>query len=157
MLKLPFIIFADFECLNTKCYDDKADSKTKKLTSHEISGYGYCVVSVFEETKYHMYRGPDAAEKFLKQIEKEKYRILDLMKKYDKVMKPLTPEEEKMYKNADQCHICKEKIIEDQYDSLNHLKEIQPWLENVRMDEKKLPTITDIKKPKNKTITSIAP
>ena len=157
MLKLPFIIFADFECLNIKCNNEKADSNTKKLTSHQISGYGYCVVSVFEETKFHMYRGPDAAEKFLKQIEKEKYRILDLMKKYDKVMNPLTPEQEKMYKNATQCHICKEKIIEDKYDSVNHLKEIRPWLESVRMDGKKLPSITNIKKQKTKLLLQLHP
>ena len=42
-LKHPFTIYADFECILTKV-EDKKNKKTKKMSRHDISGYGYVVL-----------------------------------------------------------------------------------------------------------------
>ena len=66
-LKLPFWICADTECLLTKVDDGKKKNSTK-LKKHEISGYGYSIVSPFYPTVYKYYRGKDAGEKLLKNL-----------------------------------------------------------------------------------------
>ena len=63
--KLPFCIYADTECLLTKVEDGKKKNSTK-LNKHEISGYGYTVVSPYYPSVYKKYRGKDAGEKLLK-------------------------------------------------------------------------------------------
>lgn len=158
MLKLPFIIYSDFECLNIKSSAEDVNSKTTKLTSHHVSGYAYCVLSPYKETKFFKYRGADAGEKFLQRMKEETKEILDWMKKNVKGMKPLSSSEEKRYRNSQECHICREKILEDKNrNSLNHLTKIEHWLQGVRMDSKKLPTITAIKKQKAKILLELHP
>ena len=62
--KLPFCIYADTECLLTKVEDVK-NNNSRKLNKHEISGYGYTVVSPYYPSVYKKYRGKDAGEKLL--------------------------------------------------------------------------------------------
>merc|ERR1712208_137202 len=68
--KLPFCIYADTECLLTKV-EDVNNKNSRKLNKHEISGYGYTVVSPYYPTVYKKYRGKDAGEKLLKNLMKE--------------------------------------------------------------------------------------
>merc|ERR1711888_427333 len=54
--QLPFCIYADTECILTKVDNGKKKNSTK-LNKHEISGYGYTVVSPYFPTMYKHYRG----------------------------------------------------------------------------------------------------
>lgn len=69
-LKLPFCIYADTECLLTKV-DNGEKKNSTKLNKHEISGYGYSVVSPYYPTVYKHYRGKNGGEKLLKNLMKE--------------------------------------------------------------------------------------
>ena len=65
--KLPFCIYADTECILTKV-DNGNKKNSTKLNKHEISGYGYTVVSPYFPTMYKHYRGKDAGEKLLNNL-----------------------------------------------------------------------------------------
>ena len=60
----------DTECILTKVDNGKKKNSTK-LNKHEISGYGYTIVSPYYPTVYKHYRGKDAGEKFLKNLMRE--------------------------------------------------------------------------------------
>ena len=64
ILKIPYVIYADFECI--------LESSTEKKTihKHKACGYSYLVVSSVdhEKRKAVVYRGEDAVENFLKTL-----------------------------------------------------------------------------------------
>jgi len=93
-LRAPFIIYADFESLTTKIHSSSQDpnqSSTEKLQKHEACGFSYVVVSEREDycKPPVVYRGDDAAEKFLEKLLEEQQRIETLLK--DIVPMQLTP------------------------------------------------------------------
>ena len=69
-LPVPFIIYVDFEALTTKVEGpelDPAKSNTQRTQHHEACSYCYIVVPCDGQTEPPVgYRGPDAAEHFLK-------------------------------------------------------------------------------------------
>lgn len=107
--KVPFIIYADFECILEKIekaeHEDKKSS-TFKTEKHVVCGFSYKVVcSIEEHTKEQIvYRGEDAGEKFVKKILKEQDKILALYKE-DKGMN-LTAEQKIEHANAITCYLC---------------------------------------------------
>ena len=115
-LKVPFIIYADFESFTEKIspdsdtYDDQ-ESYTKKYQKHTPSGFCYYISyrGGFYK-KPVVYTGENVAEKFCKRLEIETQEIYD---KYLKNIVPLkmTREELDKYEKTDICHIC-EGIIE---------------------------------------------
>ena len=126
-LKAPVIIYADFECLNTKISSceppptkkkgrrggktDAENSYTEKKTIHEVCGYSFTVVSPYYPGRTFSYRategGVNAAEHFLKAINRESDKIIQWFKRNEREMYPLTEEEEKAHQQASHCHICK--------------------------------------------------
>ena len=57
-LKVPFIIYADLECLLKKvrsCQNNLENSYTEKKVKHKPSGYAWCSICLFDETKNRRY------------------------------------------------------------------------------------------------------
>ena len=53
-LKAPFIIYADLECLLKKvrsCQNNPENSYTEKKVKHKPSGYAWCSICSFDDTK----------------------------------------------------------------------------------------------------------
>ena len=72
-LKAPFIIYADLECLLKKvqyCQNDPKNSYTEKKAKQKPSGYAWCSICSFDDTKNKRYfcRGKDCIEKFCKDL-----------------------------------------------------------------------------------------
>ena len=72
-LKVPFIIYADLECVLKKvrsCQNDLENSYTEKKANHKPSGYAWCSICSFDDTKNrrYFYRGKDCIEKFCKDL-----------------------------------------------------------------------------------------
>merc|ERR1712055_564862 len=84
--KLPFCIYADTECLLTKV-EDVNNKNSRKLNKHEISGYGYTVVSPYYPSVYKKYRGKDAGEKLLKNLMMEGANLTKKIKNANAPMK----------------------------------------------------------------------
>ena len=106
-MKVPFIIYADLECLLEKmstCISNPNESSTTKINKHTPSGY-----SIFTESKNKLdyYRGKDCMKKFCKDLKEHATRIINYEKK--KII-PLTKEEKINYNDQQICYICKKEF-----------------------------------------------
>ena len=85
-LKVPFIIYADLESLLKKvwsCQNNLENSYTEKKVKHKPSGYGWCSICSFGDTKNkrYFYRGKDCIEKFCKDLKEIGMEIINLEEK----------------------------------------------------------------------------
>ena len=96
-MKLPFVIYADLECLLEKmstCINNSNESSTTKINKHTPSGYSIFTHfhSINQKTNLiiNYYRGKDCMKKFSKDLREHASKIIDYEKKK---MIPLTTEE----------------------------------------------------------------
>ena len=94
-MKVPFIIYADLECLLEKmstCINNPNESSTTKRNKHTPSGYSIFTSCSFDESrnKLNYYRGKDCMKKFCKDLKEHATRIMNYEKK--KII-PLAKEE----------------------------------------------------------------
>ena len=112
-MRVPFVIYADFECITTKIESQTKQKKedesyTEKYQHHQPSGYCLNIVCNNKSIKKITYRGQDCVEHFVTTVEKLGNKIYN---KYLKPVKPLKMTEEDWIKyNSDTCHICKNEI-----------------------------------------------
>ena len=114
-LELPFIIYADLECLLKKidtCYNNPELSSTTKINQHIPSGYSIYTNCSFDKAnnKLSYYRGEDCMKRFCKDLKDHATKIIDFKKK---TMIPLTKEEEDNYNKENTCYICKNDFNND--------------------------------------------
>ncbi|XP_031550573.1 uncharacterized protein LOC116288002 [Actinia tenebrosa] len=94
--KVPYVIYADFESIITK--ENQENGATKRLGLHEICSYGYIVVRHDGKADAPViYRGKNAANKFLEALQDEE-------EKGEKPGKPST-----------HCIHCHKRLVEDFY------------------------------------------
>ena len=111
-MKLPFVIYADLECLLEKmstCINNPDESSTTKINKHEPSGYSIFTHCLFDKSKSKLnyYRGKDCMKNFSKDLRGHASKIISYEKKK---MIPLTAEE-KIYHNKQKiCYICKNEF-----------------------------------------------
>ena len=119
-MKLPFLIYADLECLLEKmstCQNNPNKSSTAKINKHTPSGYSIFTSCPFDESKnkINYYRGDDCMKKFCKDLREHTMKIINYEKKK---MIPLTTEE-KIYHNKQKIrYICKKEFNKN--DKKNH-------------------------------------
>ena len=70
-IKLPFVVYADLECLLEKistCQNNPNESSTTEINKHILSGYSIFTHCSFDQTKNKLnyYRGKDCMKKFCK-------------------------------------------------------------------------------------------
>ena len=114
-LQLPFIIYADLECLLKKIdtsYDNPDLSSTTKINQHILSGYSIYTNCSFDKSsnKLSYYRGEDCMKRFCKDLKDHATKIIDFKKK---TMIPLTNEEEDNHNKKNTCYICKKDFNND--------------------------------------------
>ena len=107
-IKLPFIVYADLECLLEKmstCYNTREEPSTTKINKHTPSSYSIFTHCSFDKSKNKLnyYKGEDAT------------KIINYEKKD---MIPLTKKEEENYNNQKVCYICKKEF--DKSDKKHH-------------------------------------
>lgn len=110
-MEVPFVVYADFESVLKPiqtCEPNPKFSYTNKTFSHEPYSFAYFIKCSFDESisKFHLYRGPDAASTFVANLE------ADLREIYNKYLKnivpiiPLTAAENEYFINSKNCNIC---------------------------------------------------
>ena len=110
--KVPFIVYADFECSIKpiqSCSPDDEKSYTNKYQKHEPSSFCY-YIKCFDDEVYppikRNYTGEDAAQKFVKMLEKDIKEITNIPAK-----KMIFGEKEKEQSDKEtKCWICKEEF-----------------------------------------------
>ena len=111
-MKLPFVIYADLECLLEKmstCINNPNESSTTKINKHTPSGYSILTSCSFDESKNKLnyYRGKDCMKKFCKHLKEHASKIID----HEKKKMILLTTEEKIYHNKQKIHyICKKEF-----------------------------------------------
>ena len=111
-MKLPFLIYADLECLLEKmstCQNNPNKSSTTKINKHTPSGYSIFTSCSFDESKnkIHYYRGDDCMKIFCKDLREHAMKIINYEKK---MMVSLTTEEKIHYNKQKICYICKKEF-----------------------------------------------
>ena len=119
-IKLPFIVYADLECLLEKmstCYNTPEESSTTKINKHTPSSYSIFAHCSFDKSKNKLnyYRGEDCITKFCKDLREHATKIINYEKKD---MIPLSKKEEESYNNQKVCYICKKEF--DKSDKKHH-------------------------------------
>ena len=103
-VKLPFVIYADLECLLEKmstCQYNPNKSSTTKINKHTLLGYSIFTHCLFDESKNKInhYRGDDCMKKFCKDLREHSTKMV-----------PLTTEEKVHYNKQKICYICKKEF-----------------------------------------------
>ena len=111
-LKLPFVVYADLECLLEKmstCQNNPNESSTTEINKHTPSGYSIFTHCSFDQTKNKLdhYRGKDCMKKFSKNLREHATKIINYEKKK---MIPLTTEEKIYHNEQEICYICKKEF-----------------------------------------------
>ena len=85
-MKVPFIIYADFESLLEKigtCHNNPKKWSTTKINKHAASGYSLFTQCSFYVTKTELdyYRGSNCMKKFCKDLKGHATKIINFEKK----------------------------------------------------------------------------
>ena len=104
-IKLPFVVYADLECLLEKiitCQNNPNESSTTEINKHTPSGYSLFTHCSFDKSKNKLnhYIGNDC-------MKKHATKIINYEKKK---MIPLTTEEKIHYNEQEICYICKKEL-----------------------------------------------
>ena len=94
------------------CQNNPENSYTEKKAKHKPSGYAWCSICSFDDTKNkrYFYRGKDCIEKLCKDLKEFGTEIINFKKKE---MIPLTNKEVKSYEKQKVCQICKKEFCDD--------------------------------------------
>ena len=124
-MKVPFVIYADFESLIRKLKIEEPlpnpnKSYTHKTQIHEACGFSYIVVRSdgFAQEPV-VYRGQDATKVFLDYLQEEE----EIIKEFLKHIVPLemSEEQEKEFENAVNCHVCGFYLRDDRVRDHDHI------------------------------------
>ena len=112
-IKLPFVIYADLECLLEKmstCINNPNESSTTDINEHTPSGYSIFTSCSFDESKNktNYYGGDDCMKKFCKDLREHAMKTINYEKK--KII-PLTTKEEIFYNNKKYVIYVKKNLI----------------------------------------------
>ena len=85
-IKLPFVVYADLECLLEKmstCQNNPNESSTTEINKYTPSGYSIFTHCSFDQTKNKLdhYRGKDCMKRFSKDLGEHATRIINYEKK----------------------------------------------------------------------------
>ena len=85
-IKLPFVIYADLECLIEKmstCKNNPNESSTTEINKHTPSSYSIFTNCSFDQTKNKLnyYRGEDCMKTFSKDLREHASKIINYEKK----------------------------------------------------------------------------
>jgi len=111
-LKVPFVIYADFEAITEKIQggqqnNDKSD--TEAYQKHTDCGYAYKIECCYDDQyskQLELYRGENAVYKFMQSMTDEvKWCKQTMRKHFNKPLK-MTTEDEANFQKAVKCNIC---------------------------------------------------
>ena len=103
-IKVPFVVYADLECLLKKmstCQNNPKESSTTEINKHTPSGYSLFTHCSFDKSKNKLdhYRGKDCMKKFCKNLREQATK-----------MTPLTTKEKIYHNEQEICYICKKEF-----------------------------------------------
>ena len=122
----PFVIYADFEALNTLHDISVAERKliedgkisTEKIEQN-VCGYGNKLVCLIDDKfSKPIYRGKNAAYKFIQDMLKEEKYCYQILKAYFNKKLVMTKEDELSFTIEKSCHVCNKEYRKNYKDKL---------------------------------------
>lgn len=120
-LKLPFVVYADFESFLKPisiCEQDPNKPFTNNVQEHEVYSYGYYVKCSYDDSlsKYCTYTGPGCAKQFMESICRD---IANIQRKicFQKAPVPLSSTDKESSNKTKKCFICNNDL---QLDRVEH-------------------------------------
>ena len=112
-VRLPFIVYADLECLLEKmntCQNNPEKSSTTKMNKHTPPGYSLFIHCSFDTTKNKpdYYRGKNCMKNFCLDLKEHATKIINHEKKE---MIPLTKKEEKKHNKEEVVIYVKKDLV----------------------------------------------
>ena len=128
-MRVPFVVYADFECFTEKiqtCYPDDSRSFTNQYQHHKPSGFCYlikCFDGEIMKPKLVQYTAESVNEDISKKcIDSVEYEIRSIYRKFKFKKKiKMTRKDEIAFQNAEICHICDQKLDNDKVRDHCHL------------------------------------
>jgi hypothetical protein len=117
-MKYDYIGYADFEAVLVKKEENKTN-KTKTTHIHKPCGYSLIIVDYKGEIYFQdIYRGVDAAEKFLNVLA---YKSADIFNEL-KIIKPMiiSDEQQNEFDSVTVCYLCEKPFEDDQIKTRDH-------------------------------------
>ena len=132
-MKLPFVIYADLECLLEKmstCINNPNESSTTEINKHVPLDYSIFTHCSFDESKNKLnyYRGKDRMKKFSKDLREHASKIINYEKKK---MIPLTTEEKIYHSKEKICYICKKEFNNNDNKNKNYMGKYRGAAHNI--------------------------
>ena len=129
-LRVPFVVYADFEAFtekldNDKTPEDKNTSYTTQYEKHSPSGFCYYIKCSFDESYDKLVKhtkrteDEDVSQVFVDRLEKDIKCIYNEFKFSKKMI--LTEEDKNDFKKATHCHICERELGRDRVRDHCHL------------------------------------
>lgn len=116
-LKLPFVIYADFEAFLkpiATCEPPPDMSHTVNVRKHEVYSFGYYIKCSYNDkfSKYRTYTGDNCAKVFMEYLQND---LKDICKKnsFQRSPLPLLDENKIEIHNCKTCYICDKSLDED--------------------------------------------
>ena len=114
-MKVPYVVYADFECVLEKidgCEPSQDASFTVKTEMHKPCGFSYMAVRSDGKTYGPFtHRGEDAVYLFLMWLQNHEREMReDMAQKRPLVM---TPKDWRTHRKATDCHICNKSLFKD--------------------------------------------
>ena len=128
-MRVPFVVYADFECFTepvSGCMPASDCSSTTKYQSHKPSGFSF-LIKCFDDSIFAPILVSQTAESpssnipqlFIERLEEE---IVDLYGKFKFAKKMvMSPKDRLVYQNAQECHICGGRLGNDRVRDRCHL------------------------------------
>ena len=115
-LKLPFVIYADFEAILKPiqtCDPDPLKSYTNSINVHKVFSYGYFIKCSYDDglSKYRTYAGVDCTEKFMESLVSDVTEITKI-NCFRKCPRQLYDDDERIVE-AKSCFICNKELEND--------------------------------------------
>ncbi|XP_070529634.1 uncharacterized protein [Cardiocondyla obscurior] len=114
--RVPFIVYADLECVLRKIDPPSSPEQTTfNYQRHEVFSVGYYVRCSFDESlsRYEYYRGLDCIEWFVEQLVKLAHRVETIILK-TVPMETLSNAQREEHENATVCHVCESPFAVDE-------------------------------------------
>ena len=161
MVRPPFTIYCDFECIIVKDKRRQGD-KSEIKSVHKPCGFCIVTTSPYFERNEICYRGEDADVKFVDALLNERNRLLKLINENSHEEMEPTAEEKKAWHEAKECWICEEEFLDSanvqkMLDATKHLNTMRPFLSECEMDIGKIPSMTEVKQQRKKILLHLHP
>ena len=107
------MIYADFEAVVIKIQEPQ-QGNTQKTQHHEVCGFSYIVVRYDGQTEPPVvYRGPNAAQRFLDAMQEEERKIIEVLSNPKTMI--MNFRDRQAHKAAKECHVCNKPLVVDTY------------------------------------------